>query len=58
MPLPGLLLWAKRGTPRPCGLLRQIAEQVVQVLGPRVVARMTSASDCKRVKMEPGTPNV
>ena len=50
----------KGGHPDHANYSDKFAEQVVQVLGPGVVARMAAmrASDSKRVKMETGTPDV
>ena len=56
MPLSGMLLWEKGGHPVRADYSNKFVEQVVQVLGPGVAARMVEmrASDGKRVKMEPG----
>ena len=60
MPLSGMLLWDKKvGHPVRTDYSDKFAEQVVQVLGPGVAARMAAmhASDGKRVKVESGTPD-
>ena len=59
MPLSGMLLWEKGGHPDRTDYSDKFAEQVVQVLGPGIAARMAAmrASDGKRVKLESGTPD-
>ena len=59
MPLSGMLLWEKGGHPVRADYSNKFVEQVVQVLGPGVEARMVAmrASDGKRVKVEQGTSN-
>ena len=49
----------KEGRPDQKDYSDKFAEQVVQVLGPGVAARMAAmrASDGNRVKLESGTPN-
>jgi hypothetical protein len=50
----------KGGHPGRTDYSDKFVEQVIQVLGPGVAARMTalSASDGKRVNIKPGTPKV
>ena len=50
----------REGHPDRADFSNKFVEQVVQVLGPEVAARMTTlhALDGKMVKMEPGAPNV
>ena len=59
MPLSGMLLWKKGGHPQRADYSEKFADQVVQILGPGVAARMVEmrASDGKRVKVEPGATN-